>query len=64
MSADDHKTFSLRVTAETFERIKQNAVREHDGNVNQYVLSYLPECYDITPAQTETPQKQAANNRR
>lgn len=64
MPADDYKTFSLRVPVQVFDRIKHNAVREADGNVNQYVTSYLPECYDPEQDQNETPQNQAAHNRR
>lgn len=64
MPADDYKTFSLRVPVGIFERIEANALREHDGNRNQYVLSWLPETYDLNDTQTETTPKQAPSNSR
>lgn len=64
MPADDYKTFSLRVPVETFDKIKTDAITFADGNVNQYVLSWLPETYDLTTTQTETTPKQAPNNSR
>lgn len=64
MPADDYKTFSLRVPVETFNKIKADALTHADGNVNQYVLSWLPETYDLTPTQTPEQQKPAAKQHR
>jgi hypothetical protein len=60
----EHKTFSLRVPVETFERIKADALTHADGNVNQYVLSWLPETYDQPATHTENAATQPRRQRR
>lgn len=59
----EHKTFSMRLTAHLLERIDHNANRAGLTRT-AYVLSFLPESYDLHGDSAETGQQAARSEDR
>jgi predicted DNA-binding protein len=63
MATRDYSTFSMRLDTELLERIDQDA-KTAGMTRTAYVLSYLPEYYETSPAIAESQAEQQRRQRR